>query len=55
MQDAVCRLRRILLPRTSVNKGKKKGREPSFDPGPSQRRRYVLLLSPHLLTWKVQV
>ena len=54
MQDAVCRLPRILHPRTRVNKGKEKGRG-CFDPGPSQGGRYVLLLSPHLLTWKVQV
>jgi hypothetical protein len=39
-----------------VNKDKKKeGQESSFSPGPSHGRRYVLLLSPHLFTWKVQV
>ena len=50
------RLRRINLPRTPVHKEKKKeGQESSFSPGPSQGRRYVLLLSPHLLTLKIQV
>ena len=52
----VSRTSRIYIPRTPVNKGKRrKGRESSFDPGPSQGGRYVLLLSPHLLTLKVQV
>ena len=46
----------FIFPRTPVNKGKKKeGQESSFSPGPSKGRRYVLLLSPHLLTLKVQV
>jgi hypothetical protein len=55
MRDREYELRRINLPRNRVNKGMKKGRESSFGPGPSQGGRYVLLLSPHLLTCKVQV
>jgi hypothetical protein len=55
MHDPASDRRRILLPRNPVNKGMKKGRESSFGPGPSQGGRYVLLLNPHLLTWKVQV
>jgi hypothetical protein len=54
-EDCNHELRRITLPRTRVNKGTKKGRESSFDPGPSQGGRYVLLLGPHLLTLKVQL
>jgi hypothetical protein len=48
-------LPRITLLGTRGNKGKKKGRDSSFSLGPSQGRRYVLLLSPHLLTLKVQL
>jgi len=37
MQGSASELQRITLPRTPVNKGKEKGRESSFGPGPRTR------------------
>jgi hypothetical protein len=37
MHDTVCRLPRMPLPGTSVNKGMKKGRSPDMEPPPFAR------------------
>jgi hypothetical protein len=48
MRDAAYELRRIHLPRTRVNKGRKKGRSPSVGPGPSRHADFFSGLRTHL-------
>ena len=45
---AICELRRILLPRTPVNRSMKKGRSPSVGPGPSRYADFFSGLRKHL-------